>query len=515
MDLSDYLVALRRSWAWILISVLLCVSAAALYAFTAPTRYAASSELYVSADSGGSAQELVNANAYVLRQVQSYVRLADSEIVLDKVIDELDLDTTPAELGSRVTAAVPPETVLLSITVSDSDPVRAADTANAIARTLQDVVSQLEPAQTASGDSVIRLTTVDQARPPTHPEEPQRELILLLGLLSGLALGFASAVLRHTLNTQITTLKDIKAVTTYPVIGRVPSRRRGAPWPVDRGSRGHLRSEAIRHIRTNMQFHSEAGHNSYVITSSHAGEGKTTITADLAIAYVEMGSRVCLIDADLRHPRIAQHLDIDSTPGLSEILQGQMTYEATLQHVDVHGQRLDVIPAGRIPGNPSELLSSGNMSSLLDSLASSYDVVFLDSPPLLPFTDATVLSKKSTGAILVVRMDGEAGRRSDLVSSVERLQSVNAPLIGIVLSMTPGPTGAVTRGNIEPGASRSRSQGRRSRPEFTGGPENSDQTRRPQTADLPSQLDSGPPRTGPQHRLAQPERSSQPGDRRR
>ena len=163
-------------------------------------------------------------------------------------------------------------------------------------------------------------------------------------------------------------------------------------------------SEAVRRLRTNLQFIDVVNRpRSVVISSSIPDEGKSTIAINLAVALADTGARVILIDADLRQPSIAEYIGIEGSVGLTTVLIGRADVEDIVQPFGT--STLDVLPTGPIPPNPSELLGSPAMAGLLDRLTATYDMVLLDSPPLLPVTDAAVLSKLAGGVLLVVGAD--------------------------------------------------------------------------------------------------------------
>lgn len=167
-----------------------------------------------------------------------------------------------------------------------------------------------------------------------------------------------------------------------------------------------------------------------MMTSAMPSEGKTTTITNLAIATAESDARVLLIDADLRRPRIADVIGIEGAAGLSDILVGRAEPDDVIQRWGTGN--LDVLPAGRIPPNPSELLGSESMRQLLALFAGAYDVVLIDAPPTLPVTDAAVLSGMVTGVVFAAA--AKQTRRPSLTSAVERLTSIDAKVLGVVVT---------------------------------------------------------------------------------
>jgi succinoglycan biosynthesis transport protein ExoP len=151
---------------------------------------------------------------------------------------------------------------------------------------------------------------------------------------------------------------------------------------------------------------------------------------NLAVSLADTGARIILVDADLRRPSIDDYLGIDGTVGLTTVLTGQAEIQDAIQPFD--DSTLDVLPAGQVPPNPSELLGSAAMDMLLDELRASYDMVLLDSPPLLPVTDGAVLSKLTGGALVILGADRV--RRPQLHETLESLQTAGAHVFGIVMN---------------------------------------------------------------------------------
>lgn len=189
-------------------------------------------------------------------------------------------------------------------------------------------------------------------------------------------------------------------------------------------------SEAFRVLRTNLQFLGlDKPLKSILVTSATPGEGKTTTIVNLAVTFAQTGARVCLVDADLRRPTVAKVLGIDNWTGLTTALIGQEGLDACLHETSVPD--LVVLPSGPIPPNPAELLGSGRMSQLLADLEERFDMVLVDSPPVMAVTDAAVLAPKVGGALLVVRSGVVA--RTQVSRAKEALEAVKAKLLGVVL----------------------------------------------------------------------------------
>jgi capsular exopolysaccharide synthesis family protein len=464
MELTDYLRILRKSWLLILISTLVGVGLAAAFSLTRTPMYEAQSTVFVSSQSGSTIGELQQGSTFTQARVTTYAQLVTQPIVMNPVIAELGLDMTAGELAENVTATAALNTTLITITVTDSDAVQAANIANALGASLTAVVEEIE----TPGDSdvsPVRLSRVKDAIPPLTPTSPNVPLNLALGFLVGLAVGVGIAVLRAVLDTRIRNPRDIEQVTDRPLIGSIAYDPKAKERPlIVHADPLSPRAESFRTMRTNLQFLDMGGRSSFVITSSLPSEGKSTTTINLAIALADAGKRVALIDTDLRKPKVAEYLGIEGGAGLTDVLIGRARVGDVMLP---WGQRsLYVLPAGKIPPNPSELLGSSQMSTLLEVLERDFDVVLCDAPPLLPVTDAAILARATSGAIVAVA----TGRttRHQLSTAIDHLETVDAKIAGVALTMVPtrGPDSYYTYGQgygyaytPEP----SKQQGRRSR----------------------------------------------------
>lgn len=434
VELHDYLVIVRKRWLPILLVTAFVLAAAAAASLLATPTYQARSQVFVSVSTGGSTADLLQGSSYSQKQVKSYVDLVTSPLVLAPVISDLGLPTTPDQLARSVTADSPLDTVLINVTVTDVSPQVASDAANAIADSLGTQVTELE--KPSSGlPSPVQISTVRKATVPTTPATPNTKRNLALGLVLGLALGFGLAVLREVLDTKVRTDADVRKVTDVSVIGSIAYDEDAPKHPLIVQTDPHSpRSESFRRLRTNLQFLDIADRPStFVMTSSIPGEGKTTTTINLAIALADAGARVVLVDADLRRPSVAKYMGLEGGVGLTTVLIGRASVQDVVQPWG-KGQ-LHVLPAGQIPPNPSELLGSQSMVHLLDQLAQAYDIVLIDTPPLLPVTDAAILGRLTGGALIVA--GSEMLHRQQLTDAIGSLESVGARVLGVVLNRLP------------------------------------------------------------------------------
>lgn len=446
MELRDYIRVLRKGWILILALTLVGVAAAAGYSIIKTPEYQATSKVFVSTQGGDTVQDLQSGNTFTQQRVQTYSDLVSTPVVLLPVAAALRLNLTAEQLAKMVTASSPLNTTLIEITVTSTNAKQAADIANATGQSLTSVVEDLEtPSQNNADDadagganagtSPVKLTRVQEATVPQTPSSPNVPLNIALGLLVGLALGVGVAVLRETLDNRIRNEHDVELISEVPIVGGIAFDPKAATRPlIVQADPRSPRAESFRTLRTNLQFlNTEGTSRSFVVTSSVPAEGKSTTAANLAIALADAGGRVLVVDADLRRPKLAEYMGLEGAVGLTDVLIGRAEL---LDVIQPWGKgSLYVLPAGKIPPNPSELLGSPTMVNLIALFEKEFDYVLFDAPPLLPVTDAAILGKSVGGALVVV----SAGHthKNQLKGAVAALQNVDARIAGFIVTMLP------------------------------------------------------------------------------
>jgi len=429
MDFSHLLRALRRSWWLIAAFGVSALGVAALSTALTTPLYASSLTFFVTT-SGEDISAAYQGGLFSQQRVTSYADLIRGDRLATMIAHNSGSGLTPAQIQQRLSARPVPETVLLEVTVTDSSLERSEVIANALATQFGKLVRTIETPPGAN-TAAIKVEVVTGPTRHSVPVSPKPVRNLGLGLIFGLLAGVASAVLRETLDKTVKSSEVLQQATGAPALALVPYESEAARTPILLAEGYSARAEALRQLRTNLQFVDvDRPIRVLVITSAVPSEGKSTTSVNLAIAFAEAGKRVLVIEADLRRPTIATYLGLEGAVGLSNVLAGQVTVEDALQRWGEHD--LWVLPSGFIPPNPSEILGSRNMSVLLERQREEFDVIIIDTPPVLPVTDAAVVAAMADGAVLVVRAAKTSQDQAKAAATA--LSVVDARLLGCVLN---------------------------------------------------------------------------------
>ncbi|MBI5665320.1 MAG: polysaccharide biosynthesis tyrosine autokinase [Nitrospirae bacterium] len=273
---------------------------------------------------------------------------------------------------------------------------------------------------------------LDKAQVPKSPFKPQKAYNIALSLLFGIFGGVFLAFFVEYFDNTIKTDADIERISRLPVIGRIPISKTNTKELINDVSNDDLAfSEAFRSISTGMQFSNTSRlPKPILITSPMTQEGKSTISANIAKSLINSQRKGIIIDADLRRPDIHVLYNLDNSTGLSSYLTGESKFDALIKKSPHPG--LDVITAGPIPPNPSELLDSSQMRELIDALSAAYDYIIIDSAPVLGMSDSLVLSTISEGVILVVKAQNTP--LDALTQTHKALTNINANTVGVILN---------------------------------------------------------------------------------
>jgi capsular exopolysaccharide synthesis family protein len=312
------------------------------------------------------------------------------------------------------------------------------------------LLGRLRETQISAALLTSNISVVDPAEIPVAPSRPRKALNLLAGCLAGLLGGVGLAFLFEYLDTNIKNTREVEMLLRVPALGVVPSRAmfermlarqnaleagepRTTPFALVANSElPSVFAEAFRNLRTSILYSTpERPPKTLMVTSLQPEDGKTSLVTNLAITLAQLGgSPVILIDADMRRPMVHKVLNLGSTPGLSTYLTGQADLEQVIVPSGI--PNLFVIPAGRVPVNPAELLASARLREMLDVLGQRFAYVVFDTGPMFGVSDAMILAGQLEGTVLVLR-HGRASRDA-AQRAVRSLVGVRARLLGVILN---------------------------------------------------------------------------------
>lgn len=429
MTVHDFTRILRTRWKIICGILVVAIAGAVAYLLLATPQYVAYTRLFVSTTSDGTNTQTNDGGLFAQRRVLSYTQLLQGGLLAQRTIDKLGLDMTSEQLQKEVTAVAPTDTVLIDVTVQDPSPTRARDIANTLCDEFVVMAAALETPDLGARPNA-QVVVQQRAGVPEHPVSPKKARILAVAAVVGLLLGLLAALIRDRLDPAIRRPESVEDITGVGVIGEIPLRGgRGAQSVVAVEQDDPTAADAFRELRTNLQSLEVApGPRMLLVASSVAGEGRTSVAVNLAVALGEAGHSVVVVDADLRQPTVAASLDITGSVGLSTILTGAAELSDALQETQHSG--VTALPAGDVTVNPTEILGTQRARTVFAELGERFDYVVVDSPPGT-VKDAAMVGAYMEGVLLVVRYGSSS--RKQLAGTVAALTRAGAPLTGAVV----------------------------------------------------------------------------------
>jgi polysaccharide biosynthesis transport protein len=412
-----------------LLTTALCLAAVIVVTLALPKRYDATATLFVGEiDSQGSTVTLDTGIGEQL--ARTYTTLAAQPSVADAVVGQLHDGTTRDELLDRMTFAPVERTQLLQITAGGDSPREASDLANLYADTFISRIEESFRRQAAP----TRISVTEPAVAPTDAASPNVPLYIGFGAVLAVLFGVGVVLLRERLDDRLRVGVDDLEVLGQPIIARIPTygeREATSPATVD----------AFRLLRANVDFSGETRPRVLAITSSTPLEGKSTVTAQLALAAAHDGESVVVVEADLRRPGL-RHTILGAPPepsraGLTNYLAGTHELPAVVtEHAEVAG--LSVIWPGPLPPNPTRLLGSPRLRRLIEELQQRFDRVLIDTSPISVGADASIVLGNADGVLFVV----DVGRtsRSRVRAGLAQLETSRAALLGVVVNRSGRPS---------------------------------------------------------------------------
>ena len=483
--LGSYLAVLRRRKWWVIAITVLGLVASLGYSLTEPKAYSASAQLLVQAETevttAGSPQPITSTDvltelqlvttapvkAAVSRQLGSAPKVSAAEVGQTNVISVTATAASPARAALIANAyATAFITYQRSVTISNlaaaetqlsrqiastaaqakslqSNPAAAAQV-GALLGTESALKEQLAQLQVNGAVATDAVQLVTPATAPSAPSSPKPARDAVLGLVLGLLLGIGLAFVVAHLDDTVYLKEEVERLTPGSrVLGLVPMvdtwKNKGQAFVITATKPNSVAGEAYRSLRTSLQFATLDGLARVIlVTSASEGEGKSATVANLGVVLATAGERVAIISCDLRRPRLAQFFGLDEQVGLTTVLLGRCTLEEALRPVPgING--LTILATGERPSDPTGVLGSYRLAGVLGQLRKTFDLVIVDSPPLLPVTDAVILAQAVDTTLLVVAAGQTRGR--DLRRATEALSLVHATTIGVVLNEVTKATG--------------------------------------------------------------------------
>jgi len=492
IDLKGYFY-LIWSWAWliILIGIMAGVVAYVVSINTMPI-YQTTTRLLVSAPPASTNSTDVTGMVNTQTMTSTYSQMLLDTPVLQGVIDQLKLNTTPDELKKSISVSVVTNTQLLVITVEDPSPVQAANIANSMAQVFADRIRELQSQRYAASRDGLNTQVTDmenqindttkqiavttdaaaleqlQARLTQYrtiysnlvtsyeqirlaeeqtstnvvvsepasvnniPVSPKIPRNTLLAIMAGMLLAVGAVFAGDTLDDTIKNPEDLRRRFNLPILGMIPWHATPDNKPVTQVEPRSPTAEAFRALRTNITFAAvDRPLRRIMITSPTPQEGKTTISSSLAVVLAQADKQVVLIDADLRRPKVHRKFELHNRIGLTDLFVRPLdALSGIVKFVEIHG--LAVITSGGLPPNPAELLTSQKMIDILDRLNQDFDIILIDTPPVLTVTDAAALAPAMDGVIVVAKPGST--KLSSLQQTLVQLRSVGARVLGVVLN---------------------------------------------------------------------------------
>jgi succinoglycan biosynthesis transport protein ExoP len=438
MIFSDYLRIARRRW-W-LASLVVVVAAAGAYGLTTrmTPMYSAEATILVNqaqVPGNQTYQDILSSQ----QLTKTYAELAVSADNLEQAVRELSpqgisLGTLEGAIASRAVR----DTQLIRITAEDPSAQRAALMANTVARMFPTYIeeAQLAGSPTSSAKPLNTVFVAESARTPASPIRPSMKVNVALGIILGLLLATALVAVLEYRDDGVDDREQIQALGAAFLGGVLrasrPSGEDKRGWVPsvfkDTDNRGFM--ESYRAVQANLAFALGATDGkTLLVTSSNPGEGKSTTAANLAGALATSGKRVLLVDADMRKPDAHRYFSLSNTSGLSTAYADMASLPTLVKQVS---ETLCVLTAGPNPPNPAQMLGSKKTSAIVSALVRPFDIVIIDSPPILGLADASLLASYVDGVVLVARQGRT--RRKHLQESIDIVKASQKPLVGVILN---------------------------------------------------------------------------------
>lgn len=359
-----------------------------------------------------------------------YKQIALTRLVINEVIKNLKLDMSYNELRSNVVIETVQDSRLFTVGFIYPDPKIAKVVSDELAKQLSAAAFEIV--------GVENIRILDQAQVPQSPIAPNKTQNAMIGGILGLILALFIIIMMFIFDDTVKNEEDIENLVGASVLGNIPNSGKQRENLEESGlvtlnNPTSFESESYKLLRTNLNFKNTNNKNQVMLlTSAGKAEGKTTTICNLAITFAQSNKRVLLIDADLRLPRVNKMFKIHSKkPGLSNMLFEGLLLDIVVNNVQKY-ERLDILSAGNKQVSPTELLNSDAFEQMIMACKQRYDIILIDTPPILSFADTNIITRVVDGVLLVV--EAENTKKAMVVEAKKSLDKVGAALIGVVLT---------------------------------------------------------------------------------
>ena len=425
MELPDYLQLLLRSWAVIAIGSLLGVALATAYLIAQPVLYSATASTYVSVSSASDISSASTGSTFAKDAAADLAVIATSPYVLDAVRRDLSLSTPSTALASQISTVVVPDTSVIEVTATTTQPSLSSAVANAVVTELGSAVARLNP-NVGNAASVARTTTLQRATTPSTPVSPSVVFDVAVGLLGGFSVALLLILLRQAIDQRIRNADQLGRVARAPVVGVVPEVPPASEGPnvvLDPARIGQFRA-----IRSEI-LEGASQRRVIVVSGTKRSVSTSSLASSIAASVASAQLDTLLLDAVTVSSPAAPIFRAPTEPGLTEVLERSHTVERSIVQADHEG--LWYLPPGRPSGRRDDLIASLEMTDLLEAVISRFNVVIINADPVEDSPIARTLGRQADGVVLSSELN--RGSAPEVRRAVESLERGGARLLGVVM----------------------------------------------------------------------------------
>lgn len=424
ISIREIVDVLKAYWKMILV-ITLCATILSGFIsfFVIKPQYDASTKIFIGKE--GAEERDYNESDIEMYQklMKTYIEIIKTRDLIEKALGRVDSNLTASQVLGKLTVTNITDTQIIEIKFKYKNPVVAKEIIEAITEELINVSSSL----VLNGS----IRVIDHVSVPHTPVSPNKKINIIISFLLGLIISGGIAFLREYMDNTYKNAEQLEQDLETPVIGSIPIKKgiKTNEYILET-SASSIAMENYRALRTNIQY-SSIGRKFKVliITSSDHGEGKTTISGNLALCLAAEERKVILLDCDLRNPSIHKAFGLSNDIGLSDVVVEKAPISMAMQDFN---NNLTILTSGKLPPNPADILGSNAMEEILEKLKEDFDYLVIDTPPIQDFADAQILSTKADGTILVVR--AERTNKDSVHNTLNLIKKVNSKVIGIVIN---------------------------------------------------------------------------------